>query len=146
MKKKLLTTVLAIGVAAGVLAGCGGEKETTSVVGKWSLTKIQMEGMDEAKPVEEALQELADETGGVSEEEFNEALEMFTGMTLTINEDGTMEASLSAYGMTQEGTWEETGDNTYSLSPEDGSEALELTLDGDELIAEEAGEKIIFEK
>lgn len=144
MKKKVLAITLAVGMAAGLLAGCGGKKET-SVVGEWGVTKIKMEGMDEAKPVREAVEELAESSAGATEEEIQQAVDMLTQITLVINEDGTMSANAGAIGIEQDGTWEETDDNTYSLTSDEG-DVLVLTLEGDELVTEADGEMLVFEK
>lgn len=145
MRKRLLAAVLVIGTAAGVLAGCGGKQET-SIVGEWSVTKIRMEGMDEVKPVEDAVREMAEAFGGeVSDENVQLTAEAFTGIVLEVKGDGSAVMNDASTEETMEGSWSETDDDVYTINF--GGEDVTFILDGDELIVEEDGEAaVVFEK
>ena len=84
MKSEFAKITMAAIIGIGILAaqGCG----STSIEGSWSITKLQMDGMDKPEKVEKVVKELAQNyEGEVSEEEI------------------------------QHGTWTEAGDNVYAI-------------------------------
>ena len=142
MKKRLLALGMVMGMTATMLAGCGGKE--ASVVGEWSITKVKAGDMEEVKTVEEVMKDMAEESGAdVSDEELQQAISMITSLTMELKEDGTAVMSDEYLGGdTVEGSWEETGDNTYSVEFE--GDSLEMTLDGDELTGESGGTVLVF--
>ena len=55
MKKEFLAAAMVIGAAAALMSGCGKDK----IVGEWTVSKIQLDGMTEPKPVEDVIREQA---------------------------------------------------------------------------------------
>ena len=145
MKSEVAKITMAAIIGIGILAaqGCG----STSIEGSWSITKLQMDGMDKPEKVEKVVKELAQNyEGEVSEEEIQQGVDMLSGIGLTFYENGSMSMSQSAYGMNVNGTWTEAGDNVYAIQTP--VENVDVTLDGKELIMEDvsSGNICVFEK
>lgn len=140
MKKELLTAAMVIGAAAVIMGGCGKEK----IVGEWKLSKVQIEGMEKPEPVEEVILEQAEQQNA-TEEEIQKAFEMFEGIKMDFDEDGTVIVSHGGYGISGEGSWSKNSDGTYSVSG--NGDYTELTMEGGELVQREgASEVLIYEK
>ena len=80
-----MAAIIGIGILAA--QGCG----STSIEGSWSITKLQMDGMDKPEKVEKVVKELAQNyEGEVSEEEIQQGVDMLSGIGLTFYENGSM--------------------------------------------------------
>lgn len=138
-----ITTAAVIGLGILAFQGCG----TTSIEGSWNVTKVQMDGMDKPKKLDDAVKEVAQNYGeDISEEELQQEAEILSGISLTFYENGSMNMSQGGYGISVNGTWRESGDDVYTIHA--NSETTDVTLDGKELIMKDySGDYIyIFEK
>lgn len=141
MKKEFLAAAMVIGAAAALMSGCGKDK----IVGEWTVSKIQLDGMTEPKPVEDVIREQAAQAPDATEEEIQQAFKMFEGIEMDFDEDGTVTVNHAGYGISGEGTWDKSSDGTYSISG--AGDYTELTLEGGELIQRESGtEVLVYEK
>ena len=131
MKKRLVMIFMTLGMLAGILTGC----QMGSIEGTWTLTKLQTEDMSEPKEVDEVVDMLAEEYPEMDEEHRQEAHDMFAGIKITFNDDGTMSMYHTGYGKNANGTWTESDEKGVYIIHAD-SEAAEVTLDGGELTME----------
>lgn len=143
MKKRLGMVLIAAGILAAVLTGC----QMGSIEGTWTVTKLQLEDMNEPKKVDDVVDMLAEEYPEMDEEDRQEAHDMLAGIKLTFNDDGTMNMYHAGYGRNVNGTWTESDKNGAYIIHTD-SEAAEVTLDGGELtMTDTEGENLlVFEK
>ncbi len=124
MKKRVAVLVLAVVMTVLALAGCGGKKGDSPVVGTWKATAVEAMGVN--VKVDEYLSQM-----GMSDMK----------MEMDIKSDGKF--SMDLMGQQADGTWKYSG-STLTLTV-DGSDAKAEYKDG-KITMEESGAKIIFEK
>ncbi|MCI8274460.1 MAG: lipocalin family protein [Lachnospiraceae bacterium] len=124
MKKRVAVLMLAVVMTVLALAGCGGGKDSSPVVGTWKATEVEAMGVN--VKVSEYLEQMG--MGDVK-------------MELSVKDDGKF--SMDLMGQQAEGTWKYSG-STLTMTV-DGSDAKAEYKDG-KLTMEESGAKIIFEK
>ena len=124
MKKRVAVLMLAVVMTVRALAGCGGGKDSSPVVGTWKATEVEAMGVN--VKVSEYLEQMG--MGDVK-------------MELSVKDDGKF--SMDLMGQQAEGTWKYSG-STLTMTV-DGSDAKAEYKDG-KLTMEESGAKIIFEK
>lgn len=118
--KKILTLMMSL-VVALTLTACSGD---SGISGTYELVQMKYNGI--VVNPGDALWEQA--TGGKS-------------ATITLNNDGSCSADI--YGQTGEGTYKEDG-STVTITID--GDALDFTINDDQLTAENSGVTMVFEK
>ena len=124
MKKRVAVFMLAVVMAVLALAGCGGKKDASPVVGTWKATEVEAMGVN--VKVDEYLEQM-----GMGDMK----------MEMSITDDGKF--SMDMAGQQVEGTWKFSG-STLTLTAE-GSDLDAEYKDG-KITVDESGVKVIFEK
>ena len=124
MKKRVAVLMLAVVMTVLALAGCGGGKDSSPVVGTWKATEVEAMGVN--VKVDEYLKQM-----GMDDMK----------MDMDIKSDGKF--SMDLMGQQAEGTWKYSG-STLTLTV-DGEDAKAEYKDG-KITMEESGVKIIFEE
>ncbi|MCI9486355.1 MAG: DUF4923 family protein [Lachnospiraceae bacterium] len=124
MKKRIAVLMLAAVMVVLALAGCGGKKDASPVVGTWKATEVEAMGVN--VKVDEYLEQM-----GMGDMK----------MEMSITDDGKF--SMDMAGQQVEGTWKFSG-STLTLTAE-GSDLDAEYKDG-KITVDESGVKVIFEK
>lgn len=124
MKKRIAVLMLAAVMVVLALAGCGGKKDASPVVGTWKATEVEAMGVN--VKVDEYLEQM-----GMGDMK----------MEMSITDDGKF--SMDMAGQQVEGTWK-FSDSTLTLTAE-GSDLDAEYKDG-KITVDESGVKVIFEK
>lgn len=124
MKKRIAVLMLVAVMVVLALAGCGGKKDASPVVGTWKATEVEAMGVN--VKVDEYLEQM-----GMGDMK----------MEMSLTEDGRF--GMDLMGQQVEGSWRYNG-STLTLTAE--GEDLSAECEDGKITIEESGVKIIFEK